>query len=150
MQLTQKETELLKDLKEAEKLCVDKYTKHSLAAKDPQLKNLFSQIASTEQGHYNTIVQMEQGAVPSPGGGSSALPTFSSTYGIAENPDKQNDSYLCADLLSAEKHASHLYDTCIFEFTDEDARNTLNHIQKEEQIHGKMLYDYMKANNMYA
>ena len=33
---------------------------------------------------------------------------------------------------------------------DENVRNILNHIQKEEQNHGKMIYDYMKANNMYG
>ncbi|MDE7300442.1 MAG: spore coat protein, partial [Lachnospiraceae bacterium] len=45
---------------------------------------------------------------------------------------------------------SHLYDTCIFEFKDEGARNVLNHIQKEEQEHGKMIYDYMSTNSMYS
>ena len=29
-------------------------------------------------------------------------------------------------------------------------RNVLNHIQTEEQEHGKCLYDYMMANNMYG
>ena len=48
MQLTQKETELLKDLKGQEKLCADKYTQYSESAIDPQLKNLFSQIAGVE------------------------------------------------------------------------------------------------------
>ncbi len=54
------------------------------------------------------------------------------------------------DVLATEKHASHLYDTCIFEFNDENARNALNHIQKEEQEHGKMIYDYMSVNGMYS
>ena len=27
-------------------------------------------------------------------------------------------------------------------------RQALNHIQKEEQSHGKLLYDYMKVNGM--
>ena len=27
---------------------------------------------------------------------------------------------------------------------------SINHIQKEEQNHGKMIYDYMKANSMYS
>ena len=33
---------------------------------------------------------------------------------------------------------------------DDAARAALNHIQKEEQNHGKMIYDYMTANNMYS
>ena len=49
MQLSQKETELLKDMKNTEKLCIDKYTKAAEQAHDPQLKqlciqNLYSKI----------------------------------------------------------------------------------------------------------
>ncbi len=148
MKLTQKETGLLKDLKEQEKLCVDKYTKHSSCAKDAQLKNLFTTLAQAEKQHFDTITQIESGTVPRMGGGQSALPTFSAVYGGGNTPDKQNDCYLCSDVLAGEKHVSQLYDTCIFEFNDEGLRNVLNHIQKEEQEHGKMIYDYMSANGM--
>lgn len=149
MTLTQKEKELLKDLKAEEQLCVEKYTKHSDAAIDPQLKNLFSRIAQIERKHLELITQMESGTVPQMGNGNESQPTFTSTY-TSETPDKKSDYYLCTDLLTTEKHASHLYDTCVFEFGDENARNVLNHIQKEEQEHGKMLYDYMNANQMSA
>ena len=150
MQLTQKETSLLKDLKGQEKLCVEKYSKHSSCAVDPQLKNLFTQIAQVEQQHYNTLTQIENGTTPQQGAGSQNQPTFTATYGTQETPEKQNDSYLCNDVLSTEKHASSIYDTCIFEFKDENLRNVLNHIQKEEQNHGKMIYDYMSVNGMYS
>jgi rubrerythrin len=59
---------------------------------------------------------------------------------------KQMDAYLCQDALDTEKHVSALYDTCIFEFKGEDARSMLNQIQKQEQEHGKRIYDYMAAN----
>lgn len=150
MQLSTKESELLKDLKGEEQLCIDKYTRHASTAKDAQLKNLFTQIAGIEQQHLDTVTQMESGNVPTPSGGSQQQPTFSATYNSNETPDKQSDCYLCTDVLTTEKHASHLYDTCIFEFKDENARNALNHIQKEEQTHGKMIYDYMQTNSMYS
>ena len=54
------------------------------------------------------------------------------------------------DLLATEKHASSLYDTCVFEFGQPELRRILNHIQTEEQEHGDMIYKYMKANNMYS
>ena len=54
------------------------------------------------------------------------------------------------DALDTEKHVSGVYDTCIFEFTDAGARQALNHIQKEEQEHGQMLYDYMACHGMTA
>lgn len=150
MQLTQKETMLLKDLKDEEQLCADKYAKHSSCAVDPQLKNLFSMISSIERGHYDTLCSIEGGNTPQPSGSSNGAPSFTATYTGDNSPDKQADAYLCTDLLASEKHASHLYDTCVFEFNDENIRNTLNHIQKEEQQHGKMLYDYMKINGMYS
>lgn len=150
MQLSQKETTLLKDLKDQEKLCIDKYTKHASCAKDGQLKNLFTMIAQIEQGHLQTLDKISNGENVTLSGSSQQKPTFSATYATDETPDKQNDCYLCTDLLTTEKGASHLYDTCIFEFKDENHRNILNHIQKEEQEHGKLIYDYMATNSMYG
>lgn len=151
MHLTQKETSLLKDLKDQEKICVEKYTKYSSQALDPQLKELFTSIANVEQGHLNTLSQIEQGETPSTSGGSqSVTTTFSATYGMGENQDKQTDCYLCSDLLANEKHVSSVYNTSIFEFKQQNLRDTLNHIQKEEQEHGKSIYEYMSVNNMYS
>ena len=149
MQLTQKDTALLKDLTDQEKLCIDKYTRHAQAAADPQLKNLFSQLAAGEQKHLQALNTLSTGTVPAPEAGGGALPTFTAFH-QGDTPEKQNDCYLCTDALSGEKHVSALYDTCVFEFTTEDSRNLLNSIQKQEQAHGEMIYDYMKANQMYA
>ena len=134
MQLTPKEASLLKDLKGQEQLCVDKYNRHAASANDPQLKNLFEQIAQVEQQHLDAITQMEGGTVAAP----------------ADSATVPNDCYLCTDVLAMEKHASHLYDTCVFEFGDANARSVLNDIQKQEQHHGKVIYDYMNTNAMYA
>ena len=149
MQLTQKETSLLKDLQDQEQLCIDKYAKHAACAKDPQLKELFAQIASSEQQHYDALEQMKSGSVAAPFQPGAAR-TFTAHYTVADTPEKQDDCYLCTDLLSGEKHASALYDTSIFEFKDENARTLLNSIQKAEQGHGKAIYDYMATNGMYA
>lgn len=151
-QLSQKETELLKDMKNTEKLCIDKYTKAAEEANDPQLKQLCIHIAQIEQGHLDTLTKIENGQSTSSGGGSqqSQQPTFTEYYGPADSEEKKHDSFLANDLLTTEKHASHMYDTCIFEFKDENNRQTINHIQKEEQEHGKQLYDYMQKNSMYS
>ena len=150
MQLTQKETELLKDLPDEEKLCIEKYTKHSSAAKDAQLKNLFSSIATVEKEHLKLLDSIATGTVPTFSGTSATGTTFTAAYGSGDTPDKQNDCYLCTDVLTTEKHASHLYDTCIFEFDQQQYRQALGKIQKEEQEHGKLIYDYMKKNSMYS
>ena len=135
MQLTPKEASLLKDLKGQEQLCVDKYNRHAASANDPQLKNLFEQIAQVEQQHLDAITQMEGGTVAAPADSATVPTTFTATYNNTEPP---------------EKHASHLYDTCVFEFNDANARSVLNDIQKQEQHHGKVIYDYMNTNAMYA
>lgn len=151
MQLTQKESSLLKDLKEQEQLCVKKYTDHSSSASDPQLKNLFSSLARVEEGHYQTICGMESGTLPSGASGSGVQMTFTESYTAADQSEaKKQDAFFCSDVLATEKHVSHLYDTAIFEFTDEQARQALNGIQKQEQGHGKLIYDYMSKNNMQA
>ena len=154
MQLSSKEETLLKDLKGQEQLCADKYTKYSSEAYDPQLKNLFSQIAAVEQGHYGTLTQIGSGNAPvspaSSASNSSVTSDFSAKYAQTESPEKKNDCYLCTDLLATEKHASALYDTCIFEFRDENVRSLLANIQKEEQQHAKKIYDYMVKNSLYS
>jgi rubrerythrin len=150
MVLTQKETTLIKDLKGQEQLCIDKYTRHAECAKDPQLKQLFTRIADVEREHLNTLNQIEQGAAPAMGGAAKAqIPSFTA-YHTVETPEKQQDCYLCSDLLTTEKHAAGLYNTCVFEFGQTQLRQALNHIQTEEQEHGDMIYKYMKANGMYS
>lgn len=148
MVLNQKETQLLQDLKDQESLCVEKYTKHAGAAADKQLGSLLRSIAQAEQQHLDAITQLSQGQLPQMSGGGTQ-PSFTAAYGTADTPQKQNDCYLCSDLLATEKHASHLYDTCVFEFTDNQVRSVLNQIQTQEQAHGKAIYDYMKTNSMY-
>lgn len=153
MELTQKETLLLKDMKGQEQTCVEKYGRYASEACDGQLKNLFTQLGQIEQQHLNTINQMMSGTVPSmQAGGSqqqqqSSTPTYTAS-GSEQN--KQKDSYLCTDALSTEKHVSSVYDTGIFEFKDANIRNVLNHIQKEEQQHGEQIYNYMSQNGMYS
>ena len=150
MQLTQKETTLLSDLKSAEKLCIEKYTRHAECARDPQLAELFRHIAQVERGHLDTLNQFESSGNPTQGQQMTQPPAVTAAYGIADTEDKQADCYLCSDALAAEKHASQLYNTCVFEFTTGELRTALNHIQTEEQGHGKLIYDYMKANGMYS
>ena len=149
--LTQKETTLLKDLKDQEKLCADKYKKYAECAHDPQLKQLFTQLSGVEQSHYQLLTDIGSGQIPSIGGqGTNGYQQFTATYIGAETPEKKADAYLCSDLLSTEKHVSALYNTCVFEFGQPELRKVLNHIQSDEQVHGERLYQYMKTNAMYS
>lgn len=152
IQLTQKETTLLKDLKGQEQICVEKYGKYACEAKDQELKQLFTEIGQVEQQHLDTVTQIMSGTVPSAqGGGSQISRAFTPTYGPSDvSESKQQDSYLCTDVLSTEKHVSSTYNTCIFEFKDTQIRDVLNHIQKEEQEHGEQIYNYMSQNGMYS
>ena len=153
MQLTQKETMLLQDLKTQEQVCVTKYEEYAARAQDAQLRQLFTEIGRQEQTHLDTVNQMLTGTVPMMTGGSGGQQQSASAQPkqASVSPEEQQaDNYLCQDALGTEKHVSGTYDTCIFEFGDAGARDALNHIQKEEQQHGKRIYDYMAANGMSA
>ena len=152
MMLTQKETSLLEDLKSQEKLCIEKYGKYSEAACDPELKNLFNKIQNAEQTHLQTITQILGGTEVKM---QEAPPTAVSAkleckISSCSEEQKKNDAYLCQDALAMEKHVSSVYDTSVFEFTSPVLRDTLAHIQKEEQNHGEQLYNYLSCNNMYC
>ena len=150
MTLTQKENGLLCDLKTQEQLCIEKYTKYENEACDPALKSVFSEIKSTEQSHLSTITRMLGGEeVKMPDKTPEAKKTQCAPSSCSVE-NKKKDEYLCKDALTTEKHVSALYNTCIFEFSSPTLRDTLAHIQKEEQNHGEAIYSYMSVNNMYS
>lgn len=151
MTLTQKETTLLSDLKSQEQICIEKYNKYSQMANDNELKNLFSTLAQNEQKHLDTINQILNGnEVKMPDQSPSAVQAkLQCKMSTCSEEEKKNDSYLCKDALSMEKHVSGVYNTGVFEFSNPVLRDTLAHIQKEEQNHGEQLYNYLSCNNMY-
>lgn len=61
-----------------------------------------------------------------------------------------SDKEMCIDMLSTEKYVSGTYDTAIFEFSNAQIRDVLNHIQKEEQKHGEAIFAYMQSKGMYS
>lgn len=61
-----------------------------------------------------------------------------------------SDKDMCMDMLTTEKHISSAYDIAIFECKDAAVRDTLNHIQKEEQKHGQAISSYMISKGMYT
>ena len=152
MTLNQKETTLLTDLKSQEQLCIEKYTKYSSTAHDGELKNLFTTLAQNEQKHLDTITEILSGTeVKMPAAAPSAVSAkLECKISSCTEPEKQNDAYLCKDALAMEKHVSSVYDTSVFEFSSPTLRDTLSHIQKEEQNHGEQLYNYLSCNNMYC
>lgn len=78
MQLTQKEKELLKDLKGQEKLCVEKYSQHAAAANDEQLSQLLNYLGGVEQRHLDIITKIDSGEIPQPAAGEAAPKMISS------------------------------------------------------------------------
>ena len=151
MTLTQKENSLLQDLKSQEQLCIEKYNKYADLAHDPELKNLFSTLAGNEQKHLDTINQILNGTeVKMPDQYPSAVQAkLQCKMSSCNEVEKKNDAYLCKDALSMEKHVSGVYNVGVFEFSSPILRDTLAHIQKEEQNHGEQLYNYLNCNNMY-
>lgn len=153
--LSQKERMLLEDQKSHEKMCVEKYTNYANQAQDSVLKQLFMTHAQEEQQHYDTINQILSGTIPnmnqqgqqqSNQRQQSNLPNMGNTGAGISN---SNDASMCKDLLMTEKYISGAYDTTIFECVDTSLRDTINHIQKEEQKHGEAIFNYMQSKGMY-
>lgn len=152
MKLTEKEKLLLKDLKTAEELCIQKYGEYAKKATDKKLQNLFNGIKQKEEEHLKTVQKIMDGKTPTVGGGAkskaqSGPSSLKSSASLSEK-DKKLNAYLCQDALSTEKYVSATYNTSVFEFAQPKLRNVLNHIQKEEQEHGLKIYQYLSANNM--
>lgn len=146
MKWTQKETSLLKDLKNQEQLCVDKYGEYAARACDPDLRSLFEDIRRTEQQHLQTVCTWlgEQ-----PAQQQNPAEACQCAAPRDEQEAMAHDKYLCQDALCTEKKVSNTYDVCIFEFCDPQVRQQLHQIQGAEQHHGEMLYQYMAQNGMY-
>ena len=154
--LSTKERMLLEDEKEHEQLCIDKYNQYATRAHDPQLQNLFTQLAQKEQQHLDSINQLLNGTIPNMAQGqgqqqnsNQSKPLQQPTLNISTNSYDKHDKMLCSDSLSTEKYVSSTYNTAIFEFKDKNIRQVLNHIQKEEQEHGEQIYSYMASHGMY-
>jgi spore coat protein CotF len=162
LNLTQKERMLLQDQKNHEEVCIKKYNDYASKAQSQQLKQLFSNFATKEQEHLNSVNQMLNGQVPQMNqqqGQQNQQQQQQNQQQGQQNQQSINqkgsfisstdDKNLCNDMLMTEKYVSGAYDTAIFEMTDKNVRQVLNHIQKEEQEHGEGIYNYMKNNGMY-
>lgn len=150
MQLSQKERTLLEDSKSHEELCIKKYNNYASQAQDPQLKQLFQDLAQKEQEHLSSLDQILNGTVPTIGQGQQQGQQQYQFSGMGQTGMvNQQDADLCHDMLSTEKHISSAYNTAIFEFRDGNIRKVLNHIQTEEQQHGEAIFNYMQSRGMY-
>ncbi len=153
--LSQKESMLLQDQQKHEELCIQKYQSYAQQAQDLQLKQLFNSLAQHEQQHLNSVNQLLSGQVPNTQQGqqnqNQGQSQFTQAMNQNNNPGQvnQNDVVMCNDMLATEKYISGTYDTTIFECTNTDARQVLNHIQKEEQQHGEAIFNYLQSQGMY-
>ena len=64
MILKEKEMAAIKDLQTQEEMCIKKYDKYSKEAKDPVLKDLFKELKTKEEKHYQSLQQVIDGTVP--------------------------------------------------------------------------------------
>ena len=112
---------------------------------------LCASLASAEQKHLDTVTQILGGTeVKMPSETPSAVGAkLECKMSSCSEESKRNDAYLCKDALAMEKHVSSVYDMSVFEFSSPVLRDTLAHIQKEEQNHGEKLYNYLSCNTMY-
>ncbi len=153
--LSQKESMMLQDQQKHEEMCVQKYQNYARQAHDPQLQQMFNSMARQEQQHLNTVNQLLSGQIPNlqqnqqnQSQGQSQYAQANTQYNT-QSTASQDDIGMCNDMLATEKYISGTYDTTIFECTNANARQVLNHIQKEEQQHGEAIFNYLQSQGMY-
>lgn len=152
--LSQKERLLLEDQKSHEEICIVKYTNYANQATDSQLKAIFNASLQSERTHLDSINQLLSGNVPQMNQQGNQQNTNQNTnqstnQNITSGVHNLSDYDMCTDILMTEKYVSGTYDTAIFEFSDTNVRDVLNHIQKEEQKHGESVFQYMESKGMY-
>lgn len=151
MVLTDKEMTVIRDLQTQEQTCIEKYGKFAGQAKDPELKNLFTELQQKEKRHYESLGQVLNGTVPQCNCNDSDGKNYSpsATYhGMAETEDKRSDCFLVTDCIGTEKLVSSEYNSDVFVFGESGVRKLLADIQVEEQNHAEMLYKYKTVNSM--
>jgi len=154
--LTQKEQLLLQDQKKHEELCVQKYQNYAQQAQDPQLKQLFSSLAQKEQQHLNSVNQILNGQIPNMQQNQQQQQPQQQQAQMFTSGQMQRamasrqDIDLCNDMIVTEKYISSTYDNTIFECTNSNVRQVLNHIQKEEQQHGEAIFNYLQNKGFYT
>lgn len=151
MILKEKEATTIQDLRTQEQSCVEKYQRYGQQAKDPVLRDLFSNLQKDEQHHYDSLTQVLNGSIPecncNDRQGAEYNPT--ATYKVSENSeDKKSDCFLATDCIGTEKLVSSEYNTNVFACSEPGVRKVLADIQIEEQNHAEMLYKYKTVNGM--
>ncbi|MGI6632336.1 MAG: spore coat protein [Bacillota bacterium] len=69
--------------------------------------------------------------------------------GAEFNLSTSDDKSMLEDMLMTEKYISGAYDTAVFESSNAQVRQALQHIQKDEQKHGEEIFKYMQQQGMY-
>ncbi|MGI5901175.1 MAG: spore coat protein [Desulfitobacteriia bacterium] len=133
MQLSQKEQMLLEDLRSHEQMVIQKCNEYADQTSDPQLRQMFENLAKRKQQYVQKISQN--------------LNQPSMTQ--QSNQTSQQDAVFCHDMLSTEKYLSSVYNTAIFEMKDSKIRQDLNTIQSDTQKNGEELFQYMQSKGFY-
>lgn len=110
----------------------------------------------SQMGSQNGSTGQQQGSSQQQsGGGRGQSYTGSMTQGATASQTTYtgqgslSDQQICNDLLTTEKAISDMYDHAVFESSNQQLRQALNHIQKEEQDHAFAIFQYMQQKGWY-
>jgi rubrerythrin len=149
MPLSNKEKTYIEDNLNAEYLCIRKYEQYAAMAIDPQIKQVFTNLARKEHQHANTLKNiLTQNGIST----ENIFESYSQPQGDLSNVQQSlgiTDAQLLNDALTTEKHVSSSYNTAVLESADSNLRKQLQHIQQEEQDHAETLFKEMKSRGWY-
>lgn len=149
--LNQKEASLIQDLKDQEKLCIQKYMRYADAAHDQELKDLFNTLKENEVNHYEALEALKKDDASMPNIKHLDATEYcpKGTYAKGDTScEKEDDEYFCTDSISMEKYVASAYNNDLFQFASSTVRDVLNQIETDEQNHGEMIYKYKTVNGM--
>lgn len=109
MQLTEQETNVIKDLQTQEKACVDKYRFYEQSAHDEELKNLFHRIGDEEQEHFDSLGMVLKGDVPNVSAARSGMEGYtpSESYAAGNNSEEKNMTNFYVPTVLQQKNSFH-------------------------------------------
>ncbi|MBS3949247.1 MAG: spore coat protein [Peptococcaceae bacterium] len=113
------------------------------------LNQMGSQGSKQQSGSTSGSTQQQGGGGKGQSYSGSMMPSTTASQTQFTGQGMLSDQQICNDLLTTEKAVSDMYDHAVFESTDQQLRQALSHIQKEEQGHAFALFQYMQQKGWY-
>ena len=149
MEKVKSELEAIKIAMDAEMKAHENYTQAARKSTNPKGKDMFSQLAAFELGHYNNLKALFDSLSDDKGWTEYAGTQFSETpeciegeaSSVEESETKDEVLSILSKAIEGEKKACEYYTKLAEEITDTAGKETFKKLAEEEKLHTKILND---------